>query len=201
MYITHHRGVIDRRMVDSLWELHEVSTARWSLGPGADVVDRSCFEAMLADEDSRVWVLHDGCRPAASCLIAARAVLSEHLSRGYFQDHHPDQVRRNAVQMVAWLDVHPDVDTCLAVKRLADSITELAESEAAVLVFDTHEVYDRAGVASASSSVSLMAASMRSTEDVDVQRFYVVDFAEPAAAASTGADAGELEEPALRRVV
>lgn len=202
MHITHHRGLIDRWMVDTLWMLHELSLAGWPLGPAAEVVDREDFAEMLADQDNRVWVLHDGCRPVASCLIATRAVLSQHLSRGYFEDHHPDQVGRNAVQMVAWLDVHPDTDTRLAVKHLAESVTELAEAEGVVLVFDTLEVYDHVGVASPASSVSLLADSMRSTQDADVQRFYVVDFAEPAGAAgAASADLEDLAEPVLRRVV
>jgi hypothetical protein len=201
MYITHHQGVIDRRTVDSLWSLHEASMAEWPLGPAGEVTGRAEFVEMLADDCNRVWVLHDGSRPVASCVVATQAAQSQHLSRGYFEDHHPDQVRRNAVQMIAWLDIHPDADTLLAVKHLVESVTELAEAEGAVLVFDTHEVYDDAGAPTSASPVSLLADSMRSTQDVDVQRFYVVDFAEPDAAAIAGRYADDFAEPVLRRVV
>lgn len=197
MYITHHQGVSNRRVLDSLWKLHCLSIGDRPLAPGEYLLDRADFDSMMIDDDHRVWVLHDAGRPVACCVVSARGVLSRHLSRRYFQDHHPEQAGRNAVQMVVWLDVHPGIDATLAVKHLVESVTELAEAEAAMLVFDTHEVYDRAGDAVASSPVSMMAASMRSTTDVDVQRFYVVDFAEPATA-SAGREAGEQQ---LRQVV
>jgi hypothetical protein len=198
MHVTHHRGVYDRRLAERLWSLYEISFSQTSANaPSKEMLFRSEFDDMLQNDSNRLWVLHDESEPIGMCMVATDVALSRYLSRAYFERHYPDHTRRGLVHLIAWLTVHPDYGASGAIVRLAKEVLGLATAEGALMVFDApqiHQPSETGGFAEMMSRLARMVGSGSSARQIEVQRYFVIDFAGEAAAV-------EDQEPRLLRAV
>jgi GNAT superfamily N-acetyltransferase len=194
MHVTHHRGVYDRRQVERLWSLYEESFGPTSSSaPSKEMLFRSEFEEMLGNESNRLWVLHDDRRPIGMCMVATDVALARYLSRSYFQRHFPDHVQNGLVHLIAWLAVHPDYEGTGAIVRLAKEVLGVATSEGALMVFDAPQIHqpdETGGFAEMMTRLARMVGSTSSSRQIEVQRYFVIDFAE--------SEAASVAEPAAR---
>jgi GNAT superfamily N-acetyltransferase len=185
MHITHHRGVGDRRTVDRLWSLYESSfTPTSAQAASKEMLFRHEFDEMLANETNRLWVLHHDDQPVGMCMVATDISLSRYLSRRFFEEHYPDHARTGRVHLIAFLTVHPDYVGQGSIIRLGRAVLEVETAEESLLVFDTpqvHQPHEAGGFAEMMSRLSKMVGSSARAQQVEVQRYFVIDFAASAA--------------------
>ena len=74
MYVTRHSNIIDRAVLDDLWELYEAAYEPLAaVDVTREILFRSEFDENLADPSNRVWVVREENKPVAMSLIATGA--------------------------------------------------------------------------------------------------------------------------------
>jgi hypothetical protein len=182
MHVTQHRAVLDPVVLDRLWELYEVSVRPTSeVSVSQELYLRDEFDHMLRDDRNRLWVLHDDERLAAMLLIATDLSTLRYFSRAYFERNYPEQVANGTAHFIVWLVVHPAYVATGAIARLGRPALALEIAEGAVLVFDVpwvHQPEAVGGFAEVMNRVARMAGSHASTRQIEVQRYFAIDFSE-----------------------
>ncbi len=180
MHVTQHRSVTDPLFLDRLWGLYEdavVPTAQQALCQ--ELYYRHEFDALLADERNRLWVLHDDDTLVGMAVIATDFSSVRYYSRPYFERHYPDQLAAGKVHFVLWLAIHPNHVASGAIARLARPTLGLEFAEGAVLMFDApwiHQPEMTGGFAEIMNRLSRMVGSDSEVQQVEVQRYFAIDF-------------------------
>jgi len=180
VYVTRHNNVVSPDLRERIWRLYELAYRRTTEEAASrEMLYRDEFDALMADPTNRLWVLwHDG-EPVACTLIATDIANSRYLSRAYFERHYPDHTLRNAVHCIVWVVVHPAHVAKGALVRLAKDTFAAEAEEGSLLVFDTPQVNQPAetgGLAEMMSRLANMVSKGTPIQQIDVQRYYAVDF-------------------------
>jgi hypothetical protein len=181
MYVTRHNTVVERGLVERLWNLYEVAYRRTAEESATrEMLFRSEFDSALADSSNRLWVLWSDDEPVAIVLIATDIGSTRYLSQPYFEQHFTDHSRRGAVHYILFIVVHPRYVAQGALTRMARDVLGAEAAEGALLVFDLPKVNqprDDGGGALLFERLANMVASGAPLMQLDVSRYYGIDFA------------------------
>lgn len=182
MYVTRHNNVVSSELRDRIWNLYELAYRRTSEEAASrEMLFRDEFDGFLADPTNRLWVLWNDVEPIAATLIATDIASSRYLSRAFFEHHYPDHVLRSAVHCIVFVVVHPSHVAKGALVRLAKDTFAAEAAEGALLVFDTPQVHqptEEGGLAEMMSRLANMVSRHTPVRQIDVQRYFAVDFAQ-----------------------
>lgn len=182
MFVTRHSNLTSPELREKMWRLYELAYQRTSQeAPSREVLFRHEYDAVVSDPANRLWVLWNDQEPIASTLIGTDVSATRYLSRAYFEKYYPDHVLRNAVHCILWVVVHPAHVAKGALVRLARETFAIEAEEGALLVFDTPRVNqpeETGGLAEMMSRLATMVSVGTVVEQIEVQRYYAVDFAQ-----------------------
>jgi hypothetical protein len=151
MFVTRHNSVVERGLLERLWELYELSYRRTAEESATrEMFFRSEFDAAVADSRNRLWVLWADEEPVAMVLIATDIGSTRYLSQPFFERHFTDHARRGAVHYILFVVVHPRYAAKGALTRMARDVLGTEAAEGVLLVFDSPEYNqprDEGGVA------------------------------------------------------
>jgi hypothetical protein len=202
MFVTRHNSVVERGLLERLWQLYESAYRRTSeQSASREMLYRSEFESAVADSTNRLWVLWSDDEPIAMVLIATDIGATRYLSVPYFERRFADHARRGAVHYILFVVVHPAFAARGALARMARDVLGTEAAEGALLVFDAPEYNqptDEGGTALMMERLAKMVTSGAPVLTLDVSRYYGIDFAESAAYAEA---APPLSPPAPTRRV
>jgi hypothetical protein len=194
MYITKHSNVTDRAVLDSFWQLYEVSYLPLaSSDPSRELLFRSEFDAVLADPTNRITVLRDENRPIAMSVAATDIGATRYLSRPFFERMYPERMAAGLVHYVMWIVIHPDYQASNATFQLARAGLAQEQEEGALVVFDVPESNqpgERGGAAELIARLAGMLGPV-SLESFGVTRYFALDFAPVATEAVPAPAEGE----------
>lgn len=180
MYITKHSNVTDRTVLDSFWELYEVSYLPLAASdPSRELLFRSEFDAVLADPTNRITVLRDENRPIAMSVSATDIGATRYLSRPFFEQMYPDRMAAGLVHYVMWIVVHPDHQASKALFDLARAGLAQEQEEGALVVFDlpeSNQAVEHGGAAELLMRLARLLGPV-SLKSFGVTRYYALDFA------------------------
>ena len=180
MYITKHSNVTDRAILESFWQLYEVSYFPLAASdPSRELLFRSEFDAVLADPTNRITVLRDENRPIAMSVAATDIGSTRYLSRPFFERMYPERMAAGLVHYVMWIVIHPDYQGSNATFQLARAGLAQEQEEGALVVFDVPESNqpgDRGGAAELIARLAGMLGPV-SLESFGVTRYFALDFA------------------------
>ena len=202
MFVTRHNSVVERGLVERLWDLYEVAYRKTAEESASrEMFYRHEFDAAIADSTNRLWVLWADSEPIAMALIATDIGATRYLSTAYFERHFTDHTRRGAVHYVLFVVVHPRFIAKGALTRMARDVLGTEAAEGVLLVFDTPEINqprEEGGAALLMERLANMVASGAPLLPLDVSRYYGIDFA--ASAAFREGPQGDSTQPAPREV-
>lgn len=181
MFVTRHNTVVERGLLERLWDLYELSYRRTAEASASrEMFFRSEFDAAVADSSNRLWVLWADDEPVAMVLIATDIGATRYLSRPFFERHFTDHARRGAVHYVLFIVVHPRFVAKGALTRMARDVLGTEAAEGVLLVFDSPEINqprDDGSGALLFERLANMVASGAPLIPLDVSRYYGIDFA------------------------
>jgi len=180
MYITKHSNVTDRTVLDSFWQLYEVSYLPLAASdPSRELLFRSEFDAALADPTNRITVLRDENRPIAMSVAATDIGATRYLSRAFFERMYPERMAAGLVHYVMWIVVHPDHQASEAWFHLARAGLAQEQEEGALVVFDlpeSNQANEQGGAAELLTRLARLVGPV-SLESFGMTRYYALDFA------------------------
>ena len=198
MHVTRHTQISDPRLLDQLWTLY----VRAYLPTAQDTVthemlERVEFNAQLALETNRAWVVWDGTRAVAMTLIATDVRSTRWLSELYFEKHFPERMRAGQVHYIVWAVVDPDHVATGAVIHLGKHALAAEAKDGALLVFDTPESNQPKETGGSAELLVRLARMVSEAEllPITVQRYFAIDFAP--ASTPDGTDSAEGGERVL----
>jgi len=181
MFVTRHNSVVERGLLERLWELYELSYRRTAEESATrEMFFRSEFDAAVADSRNRLWVLWADDEPVAMVLIATDIGSTRYLSQPFFERHFTDHARRGAVHYILFVVVHPRYAAKGALTRMARDVLGTEAAEGVLLVFDSPEYNqprDEGGVALLMERLAKMVVHGAPLVPLDVSRYYGIDFA------------------------
>jgi len=181
MFVTRHNSVVERGLLERLWELYELSYRRTAEESATrEMFFRSEFDAAVADSSNRLWVLWADEEPVAMVLIATDIGSTRYLSQPFFERHFTDHARRGAVHYILFVVVHPRYAAKGALTRMARDVLGTEAAEGVLLVFDSPEYNqprDEGGVALLMERLAKMVVHGAPLVPLDVSRYYGIDFA------------------------
>jgi len=181
MFVTRHNSVVERGLLERLWELYELSYRRTAEEAATrEMFFRSEFDAAVADSRNRLWVLWADEEPVAMVLIATDIGSTRYLSQPFFERHFTDHARRGAVHYILFVVVHPRYAAKGALTRMARDVLGTEAAEGVLLVFDSPEYNqprDEGGVALLMERLAKMVVHGAPLVPLDVSRYYGIDFA------------------------
>lgn len=181
MFVTRHNSVVERGLLERLWELYELAYRRTAEESASrEMFFRSEFDAAIADSTNRLWVLWADDDPVAMVLIATDIGSTRYLSQPFFDRHFTDHARRGAVHYILFVVVHPRYAAKGALTRMARDVLGTEAAEGVLLVFDSPEINqprDDGGVALMMERLANMVASGAPLVPLDVSRYFCIDFA------------------------
>ena len=181
MFVTRHNSVVERGLLERLWELYELSYRRTAEESATrEMFFRSEFDAAVADSSNRLWVLWADDEPVAMVLIATDIGSTRYLSQPFFERHFTDHARRGAVHYILFVVVHPRYAAKGALTRMARDVLGTEAAEGVLLVFDSPEYNqprDEGGVALLMERLAKMVVHGAPLVPLDVSRYYGIDFA------------------------
>ena len=130
MFVTRHNSVVERGLLERLWDLYELAYRRTAEESATrEMLFRSEFDSAVADSRNRLWVLWADAEPVAMVLIATDIGATRYLSQPFFERHFTDHARRGAVHYILFVVVHPRYAAKGALTRMARDVlgTEAAE--------------------------------------------------------------------------
>lgn len=202
MFVTRHNTVVERGLLERLWNLYEAAYRRTAeQSASREMLYRSEFESALADPTNRLWVLWADEEPIAMVLIATDIAATRYLSALYFERRFADHARRGAVHYILFVVVHPSFAAKGALARMARDVLGTEAAEGVLLVFDSPEYNqpaDEGGTALMMERLAKMVTSGAPIVTLDVSRYYGIDFAESAAYAEVATP--DTSTPPARRV-
>jgi len=204
MYVTRHNSVVERGLLERLWELYELAYRRTAEESATrEMFFRSEFDAAVADSRNRLWVLWADEEPVAMVLIATDIQSTRYLSQPFFDRHFTDHARRGAVHYILFVVVHPRYAAKGALTRMARDVLGTEAAEGVLLVFDSPEYNqprDDGGVALLMERLAKMVVNGAPMVALDVSRYYGIDFAATDAYVEPGpAEPVRAERPAERQ--
>jgi Acetyltransferase (GNAT) family len=181
MFVTRHNSVVERGLLERLWELYELAYRRTAEESASrEMFFRSEFDAAIADSSNRLWVLWADDEPVAMVLIATDIGSTRYLSQPFFERHFTDHARRGAVHYILFVVVHPRYAAKGALTRMARDVLGTEAAEGVLLVFDSPEINqprDEGGVALMMERLANMVVSGAPLVPLDVSRYFCIDFA------------------------
>ena len=185
MFVTRHNSVVERGLLERLWQLYETAYRRTAeQSASREMLYRSEFESAVADTTNRLWVLWSDDEPIAMVLIATDIGSTRYLSVPYFERRFADHSRRGAVHYILFVVVHPAYAARGALARMARDVLGTEAAEGVLLVFDSPEYNqpaDEGGTALMMERLARMVTNGAPIVTLDVSRYYGIDFAESAA--------------------
>ncbi|MFN6118332.1 MAG: hypothetical protein ACK5CE_01645 [Actinomycetes bacterium] len=180
MFVTRHNSVTDPQLRERLWRLYELAFRPISeLAVCREMMHRHEFEQLVADPVNRTWVLWHDDAPVAMTVITTDINTTQYLSKQFFERTYPDHVLRNAVHYVLFVVVHPVYEAKGALVKLSRESFGLEADEGNLVVFDTplvNQPSERGGMAELVGRLAQMVSPGVEARQVDVQRFYAIDF-------------------------
>ena len=199
MFVTRHNSVVERGLLERLWELYELAYRRIAEESASrEMFFRSEFDTAIADSSNRLWVLWADDEPVAMVLIATDIGSTRYLSEPFFERHFTDHSRRGAVHYILFVVVHPRYAAKGALTRMARDVLGTEAAEGVLLVFDSPEInqpQDQGGVALMMERLAKMVVTGAPLLPLDVSRYYGIDFA----ATSAYIEAAEPEPARVER--
>jgi Acetyltransferase (GNAT) family len=181
MFVTRHNSVVERGLLERLWELYELAYRRTAEESASrEMFFRSEFDAAIADSSNRLWVLWADDEPVAMVLIATDIGATRYLSQPFFDRHFTDHARRGAVHYILFVVVHPRYAAKGALTRMARDVLGTEAAEGVLLVFDSPEINqprNEGGVALLMERLANMVARGAPLVPLDVSRYFCIDFA------------------------
>ena len=181
MFVTRHNSVVERGLVERLWDLYELAYRRTAEESATrEMLFRSEFDSAVADSRNRLWILWADAEPVAMVLIATDVGATRYLSQPFFERHFTDHARRGAVHYILFVVVHPRYAAKGALTRMARDVLGTEAAEGVLLVFDSPEINqprDDGGVALLMERLAKMVVSGAPLIPLDVSRYYGIDFA------------------------
>jgi hypothetical protein len=181
MFVTRHNSVVERGLLERLWELYELAYRKTAEESASrEMFYRSEFDAAIADSTNRLWVLWADDEPVAMVLIATDIAATRYLSQPFFDRHFTDHARRGAVHYILFVVVHPRYAAKGALTRMARDVLGTEAAEGVLLVFDSPEINqprDDGGVALMMERLANMVVSGAPLVPLDVSRYFYIDFA------------------------
>ncbi|HEY0519982.1 MAG TPA: hypothetical protein VGC84_10865 [Ilumatobacteraceae bacterium] len=181
MFVTRHNSVVERGLVERLWDLYELAYHRTAEDSASrEMFFRSEFDEAIADSTNRLWILWADDEPVAMVLIATDISSTRYLSSRFFDRHFTDHARRGAVHYILFVVVHPRYVARGALTRMARDVLGTEAAEGVLLVFDSPEINqprDDGGIALMMERLANMVASGAPLVPLDVSRYYGIDFA------------------------
>lgn len=180
MHVTRHFGLTNAAIADQVWDLYAASYER-VVGRTVthEKLYRHEFDEVVRDPSNRLWVLWNDRQPVASALLATDIGSTGYISREYFEQQYPSYVRENRVRYLMWTVVHPDYFARGVLHKLAREVFAVEAEEGSIMVFDSPEINqpnERGGIAEVMSRMAKMASAGTPVEQIEVQRYYLVDF-------------------------
>ncbi len=199
MFVTRHNSVVERGLLERLWELYELAYRRTAEESASrEMFFRSEFDTAIADSSNRLWILWADDEPVAMVLIATDIGSTRYLSEPFFERHFTDHSRRGAVHYILFVVVHPRYAAKGALTRMARDVLGTEAAEGVLLVFDSPEInqpQDEGGVALMMERLAKMVVTGAPLLPLDVSRYYGIDFA----ATSAYIEAAEPEPARVER--
>ena len=199
MFVTRHNSVVERGLLERLWELYELAYRRTAEESASrEMFFRSEFDTAIADSSNRLWILWADDEPVAMVLIATDIGSTRYLSEPFFERHFTDHSRRGAVHYILFVVVHPRYAAKGALTRMARDVLGTEAAEGVLLVFDSPEInqpQDQGGVALMMERLAKMVVTGAPLLPLDVSRYYGIDFA----ATSAYIEAAEPEPARVER--
>ncbi len=205
MNVTLHRGVRDERVVDRLWDIYRRGYERIAVEcilP--EVLDEVQFREIVGDEATRVYIAWDqGVAIGLSC-VATDMTKVPWLNIQYFRHTYPELTSEGRVHYVVFSVVDPEYSGTKAMFAMMRTGMEVEAAEESVLVVDVIRANQRGQAGGMPAMVERMARSVAGAtmEEIEVHRFFSVDFAAAAAAAGVAAsvDIDELDRESDRTI-
>ena len=184
MFVTRHSSVTDPAVRQKIWVLYDMAFRPLTeLAVCREMLYRHEFEHLVADPVNRTWILWHEDQPIGMTVITTDINTTHYLSRPFFEKHYPDHVLRNAIHYVLFVVVHPAHVAKGALVKLARESFGLEAEEGNLVIFDSplvNQPAERGGMAELVGRLASMVSPGVETEQVDVQRFYAIDFAKGA---------------------
>jgi hypothetical protein len=181
LFVTRHSSVTSPELREKIWRLYELAYRRTAEDAASrETLYRHEFDEVLSDPANRLWVLWSDQDPVAATLIGTDVSATRYLSQAFFEKHYPDHTLRNAIHCILWVVVHPSHVAKGALVRLAKDTFAIEADEGALLVFDTPRVNqpeETGGLAEMMSRLASMVSLGTTVEQIEIQRYYAVDFA------------------------
>lgn len=182
LFVTRHSSVTSPELREKIWRLYELAYRRTAEDAASrETLYRHEFDEVLSDPANRLWVLWSDQDPVAATLIGTDVSATRYLSQAFFEKHYPDHTLRNAIHCILWVVVHPSHVAKGALVRLAKDTFAIEADEGALLVFDTPRVNqpeETGGLAEMMSRLASMVSLGTTVEQIEIQRYYAVDFAQ-----------------------
>lgn len=182
LFVTRHSSVTSPELREKIWRLYELAYRRTAEDAASrETLYRHEFDEVLSDPANRLWVLWGDQDPVAATLIGTDVSATRYLSQAFFEKHYPDHTLRNAIHCILWVVVHPSHVAKGALVRLAKDTFAIEADEGALLVFDTPRVNqpeETGGLAEMMSRLASMVSLGTTVEQIEIQRYYAVDFAQ-----------------------
>lgn len=180
VHVTRHSGLTNTVIADQIWDLYTASYER-VVGRTVthEMLYRHEFDEAVRNPSNQLWVLWNDRQPVASALLATDIASTGYISREYFELRYPDYVRENRVRYLMWTVVHPAFFARGVLHKLAREVFAVEAEEGTIMVFDSPEINqpnERGGIAEVMSRMAKMASPGTPVEQIEVQRYYLVDF-------------------------
>jgi hypothetical protein len=195
MHVTLHRGVRDADLLTRLWVIYERAYSKVA----ATTVTyerflRPDFDECLAEDTNRVWIVWDDGLPVGLAVISTDLAANRWLSSEYFERSDPERALRGLVHYLMFVVVDGPYQAGTALIRIARAVLEMEAAEGAVLVFDLPEVNQPQEVGGLAELMRRMAKMVGESEvrQIEVQRYYSVEFAGSAPVPAATLEADEL---------
>jgi hypothetical protein len=201
MFVTRHNSVVERGLLERLWELYELAYRKTAEESASrEMFFRSEFDTAIADSSNRLWVLWADDQPVAMVLIATDIGATRYLSQPYFERHYTDHIRRGAVHYILFVVVHPRYAAKGALTRMARDVLGIEAAEGVLLVFDSPEINqpgDDGGIALMMERLANMVVGGAPLVPLDVSRYFCIDFAATSAyVEALQPEPAQVEQPA-----
>ncbi|MGD9999508.1 MAG: hypothetical protein AB7L17_09040 [Ilumatobacteraceae bacterium] len=181
MFVTRHANLINPELRERIWRMYELAFRPITESAvSREMLYRTEFDELVADPSNRLWVLWNDNEPIGATMITTDISTTRYLSRSYFEEHYPEHVARNALHYVLFVVVHPAYVARGAMVRLARESFGLEAEEGALVIFDAPMVNqpgERGGIAELVSRLAKMVSPGSETKQIEVQRYYAIDFA------------------------
>lgn len=181
MFVTRHSNVTSPELREKLWNLYELAYRPMATeAVTRETFYRHEFDELLSDPSNRLWVAWQDQDPVAAAMIATDIAATRYLSRAYFDHHYPEHSLRSVVHYILWIVVHPAHVAKGTLVRLSKEAFALEADEGALLVFDVPQVHqptEVGGFAEMMHRAGNMVSPGTEVSQIEVQRYFVADFA------------------------